>query len=383
MVEKIMIFFYRIGEIQNMKKLYKWFLPILVAIAICFNGCGNQDTANNSQVEASSSVSSIQEESSLSTESGEIFEFEIQGSQPSESEDSKEPIDVENVAGQASEFSISMVPEFSGSPYVEINGNIPWFNDEDMTTESYEYYAPLDTLGRCGVCIASIGQNLMPTEERGSIGSVKPSGWHLVKYNGVVDGNYLYNRCHLIGYQLSGENANVSNLITGTRYLNVNGMLGFENEVADYVQSTGNHVLYRVTPIFEGDNLVASGVLMEAKSVEDAGAGICFNVFCYNVQPGVAIDYATGDSALDGTVEESAKAKEETETQDQQQVTEETNSNRQAAEQEYVVNTNTNKFHRSDCSSVKKMKDKNKMEFTGSRDELINQGYEPCRNCNP
>ena len=382
MVEKIMIFFYRIGEIQNMKKLYKWFLPILVAIAICFNGCGNQDTANNSQVEASSSVSSIQEASSLNSESG-ASESEIQDSQSSESKDSKEPIDIENAAGQASEFSMSMVPEFAGSPYVEINGNIPWFNDEDMTTESYEYYSPLDTLGRCGVCIASIGQDLMPTEERGSIGSVKPSGWHLVKYNGVVDGNYLYNRCHLIGYQLSGENANVSNLITGTRYLNVNGMLGFENEVADYVQSTGNHVLYRVTPIFEDDNLVASGVLMEAKSVEDAGAGICFNVFCYNVQPGVAIDYATGDSALDGTVEESAKAKEETETQDQQQVTEETNSNRQAAEKEYVVNTNTNKFHRSDCSSVKKMKDKNKMEFTGSRDELINQGYEPCRNCNP
>ena len=365
-----------------MKKLYKWFLPILVAIAICFNGCGNNDEANNSQVEASSSISSIQEASSLSLKSG-ASESEIQDSQSSESEDSKEPIDVENAAGQASEFSMSMVPEFSGSPYVEINENIPWFNDEDMTTESYEYYAPLDSLGRCGVCIASIGQDLMPTEERGSIGSVKPSGWHLVKYNGVVDGNYLYNRCHLIGYQLSGENANVSNLITGTRYLNVNGMLGFENEVAEYVQSTGNHVLYRVTPIFEGDNPVASGVLMEAKSVEDAGAGVCFNVFCYNVQPGVAIDYATGDSALDGTVEESAKAKEETETQDQHQVTEETNSDRQEAEHEYVVNTNTNKFHRSDCSSVKKMKDKNKMEFTGSRDELISQGYEPCQNCNP
>ena len=191
---------------------------------------------------------------------------------------------------------------YSGKPYVEINQNVPYFADSELSTTSYEYYSDLDSLGRCGVCIASVGQDIMPTEKRGDIGSVKPTGWHTVKYAGVVDGNYLYNRCHLIGYQLTGENANNKNLITGTRYLNVEGMLPFENMVADYVKETGNHVMYRVTPVFDGNNLLASGVLMEAKSVEDNGAGILFNVFCYNVQPGVTIDYATGDSSVDGSV---------------------------------------------------------------------------------
>lgn len=199
-------------------------------------------------------------------------------------------------------FSISDVPAYSGNPYVSINGNIPYFEDKELSSDSYEYYSPLDDKGRCGVCIASIGQDLMPTEERGSIGSVKPTGWQTVKYAGIVDGNYLYNRCHLIGFQLSGENANSSNLITGTRYLNVEGMLPFENMVADYVKETGNQVMYRVTPIFEGSNMVASGVLMEAKSIEDSGDGILYNVYCYNIQPGIAINYANGDSQTDGTI---------------------------------------------------------------------------------
>lgn len=183
--------------------------------------------------------------------------------------------------------------------YEIINGNVPYFTDEDMVRDSYEEYAPLDALGRCGVCIANIGPDLMPTEERGEIGSIRPSGWNQEKYPGLVDGNYLYNRCHLIGYQLSGENANVQNLITGTRYLNTEGMLPFENMVADYVTETGNHVLYRVTPVFEGTNLLASGVLIEAKSVEDDGEGIQFHVYCYNVQPGVGIDYRDGSSWLE------------------------------------------------------------------------------------
>ena len=208
----------------------------------------------------------------------------------------------EVVAKASEEFSLSNVAVYSGSPYVEINQNVPYFADSELSKTSYEYYSDLDSLGRCGVCVASVGQDIMPTEKRGDIGSVKPTGWHTVKYAGVVDGNYLYNRCHLIGYQLTGENANNKNLITGTRYLNVEGMLPFENMVADYVKETGNHVMYRVTPVFDGNNLLASGVLMEAKSVEDNGAGILFNVFCYNVQPGVTIDYATGDSALDGSV---------------------------------------------------------------------------------
>ncbi len=184
---------------------------------------------------------------------------------------------------------------FSGEPYVEVNGNVPYFTEAEMTATSYETYAPLDALGRCGVATSCIGKELMPTEERGSIGQVKPSGWQTVKYD-FVDGKYLYNRCHLIGFQLTGENANKSNLITGTRYMNTEGMLPFENMVADYIKETGNHVLYRVTPVFQGNELVARGVLMEAKSVEDNGGGILFCVFVYNNQPGVEIDYLTGES---------------------------------------------------------------------------------------
>ena len=191
--------------------------------------------------------------------------------------------------------SIEEIPPFSGEPYVAVNGNVPFFVEEEYTTESYEFYSELDELGRCGMTMACIGVDIMPTEERGNIGSVKPSGWHSVKYD-CVDGKYLYNRCHLIGFQLAGENANKKNLITGTRYLNIEGMLPFEDMVADYVKETENHVLFRVTPIFEGDNLVATGVLMEGWSVEDNSESICFCVFAYNAQPGIVIDYATGDS---------------------------------------------------------------------------------------
>lgn len=201
---------------------------------------------------------------------------------------------------------LSEIPAYSGEAYVAIDDNVPDLPLSDADNGSFETYSSLDALGRCGVAYANVGRDLMPTEERGSIGQVKPSGWHTVKYD-CVDGKYLYNRCHLIGYQLTGENANEENLITGTRYLNTEGMLPFENMVVDYIKETGNHVLYRVTPVFEGDNLVASGVRMEAISVEDEGEGILFDVYCYNVQPGVTIDYATGESregeALSGTSE--------------------------------------------------------------------------------
>ena len=187
---------------------------------------------------------------------------------------------------------------YNGEPYVELNDNVPNFTTrEKNNTKAFENYHRLDALGRCGTAYANICKELMPTEKRGAIGMVKPSGWNTVKYD-VVDGKYLYNRCHLIGFQLAGENANKKNLITGTRYLNVDGMLPFEDEVADYVKDTDHHVLYRVTPVFKGDNLVAEGVEMEAYSVEDKGKGICFHVFVYNVQPGVTIDYATGESRL-------------------------------------------------------------------------------------
>ena len=191
--------------------------------------------------------------------------------------------------------SLDQIPPYFGQAYVPIDDNVPGFTEDELTTDSYEYYSPLDELGRCGFARSCVGVDLMPTEERGSIGSVKPSGWQTVKYD-CVDGKYLYNRCHLIGFQLTGENANEKNLITGTRYMNVDGMLPFENLVADYIHETNNHVLYRVTPVYNGADLVAQGVQMEAYSVEDNGDGVCFNVFCYNVQPGVEIDYATGEN---------------------------------------------------------------------------------------
>ncbi len=194
-------------------------------------------------------------------------------------------------------YDLSEVPEYSSSPYVILNDNKPEFEEKDLTTKSFEKYSNLDSLGRCGVAYANVSVDTMPTEKRGSIGMVKPSGWHTVKYD-IVDGKYLYNRCHLIGYQLTGENANTKNLITCTRYMNTVGMLEFENQVADYVKKTNNHVLYRVTPIYEGNNLLASGVTMEAKSVEDHGEGLQFFVYVYNVQDGIKIDYQTGESVL-------------------------------------------------------------------------------------
>ena len=260
---------------------------------------------------------------------------------------------------RAPEISMEEIPAYAGEPYVVIHDNVPSFTQEDLVTDSYESYSELDALNRCGVVMACIGQDLMPTQERGSIGQVKPTGWQTVKYD-CVDGKYLYNRCHLIGFQLTGENANECNLITGTRYLNVEGMLPFENMVADYVTETGNHVLYRVTPIFEGDNLVASGVQMEAQSVEDDGEGIAFNVYCYNVQPGVEIDYATGDSWLAEQTESTT-----------------------GGGQTYVLNTSSQKFHLPECSSVESIQEQNKQTVTCDRQDLIDQGYEPCGRCDP
>ena len=245
-------------------------------------------------------------------------------------------------------FDLSSVPAYSGTPYAVVNDNVPFFNKEEMeaATTSYEKYAPLDAMGRCGVCVASVGIDIMPTEERGEIGPVKPSGWNQKKYPGIVDGNYLYNRCHLIGYQLTGENANTQNLITGTRSLNVDGMLPFENMVADYVKETGNHVLYRVTPVFENENPLASGVLMEGKSVEDGGEGILFCVYCYNAQPGIFIDYTDGASVLvEGTVQESSIP----DSSNQQTVPEEADQQSQEIQEQsrgnYAVNSKNGKIH--------------------------------------
>ena len=266
-----------------------------------------------------------------------------------------------------------------------MNGNIPYFTADELTGSSFELYSDLDALGRCGTAYASIGQDLMPTEERGSIGMVKPTGWHTVRYDDLVDGKYLYNRCHLIGYQLTGENANTSNLITGTRYLNIEGMLPFENMVADYVEETGNHVMYRVTPNFEAENLLASGVLMEGYSVEDSGSGICFCVYAYNVQPGIEIDYANGESKLAEGVqsEQPPTAIVPAPTPTPEPEPEEPGSGSQDTSVTYILNTNTKKFHYPTCSSVDDMKEENKQEFFGTRDDAIAQGYSPCGRCKP
>lgn len=266
-------------------------------------------------------------------------------------------------------FSLTDISPYTGQPYAVVNGNIPYFSEGALTDRAYESYSELDDLGRCGAACACIGLDIMPAEERGSIGQIKPSGWHTVKYD-IVDGNYLYNRCHLIGYQLSGENSNEKNLITGTRYMNVSGMSPFENAVADYVRETGNHVLYRVTPVFEEDNLLASGVLMEAESVEDKGAGILFCVYVYNVQPGIIIDYATGESSLAISEQEASAEVFQGAQAEFQEIT-------------YILNTNTKKFHYPSCSSVSQMKESNKKEFTGGREDVISQGYEPCGRCKP
>ena len=214
---------------------------------------------------------------------------------PAETVEAAEPTEpTESAAEQEAFYTLDTIPDYSGTPYIELNGNEPGFTDDDLTTNSFESYSELDELGRCGTAYACVGQDLMPTEERGNISRVKPTGWVQNQYD-FVNGKSLYNRCHLIAYQLTGENANWQNLITGTRSMNEE-MIPFENQVADYVKETDNHVLYRVTPIFEGDELVARGVQMEALSVEDGGDGISFNVYLYNVEDGVVIDYATGEN---------------------------------------------------------------------------------------
>lgn len=264
----------------------------------------------------------------------------------------------------AGPFDYNNVPAYSDKLYVEINNNIPFFDEDDYTTKSYETYSALDSLGRCGVAMACIGKDLMPTENRGDIAGVTPSGWWQASYD-IVDGKYLYNRSHLIGWQLAGENDNDKNLITGTRTFNQLGMLPFENMVADYLkEEPNNHVLYRVTPIFVGDELVARGVLMEGWSVEDNGDAVCFNVFIYNNEPGIEIDYKTGESHLEGEKPSTPGGSEPV---------------------KYIANINPNsmKFHKPDCSSVSKMSEKNKLEVTATREQMIADGYKPCGICNP
>lgn len=375
-------------------------LSCFLIFALCFSmlsACGS-DTAPSDHSPSSSlqvEISDLQDSTPGETEERDGFEsldsasckgdtVPSQSDAPSASQGQQTESSAPTEITTASSFSLSDVPAYSGKAYTSVNGNVPYFTAAELTTTSFETYSDLDTLGRCGVTYACIGQDLMPTEERGSIGMVKPTGWHTVRYDDLVDGNYLYNRCHLIGYQLTGENANTKNLITGTRYLNIEGMLPFENMVADYIQETNNHVLYRVIPIFEGNNLLANGVLMEGYSVEDKGAGVSYCVFAYNVQPGIEIDYATGESKLaDGAQQEEQKTATVTPTPSPEPEKQEPVTGSEASQAEYILNTNTKKFHYPTCSSVNDMKDKNKQEFFGTRDEAISNGYSPCGRCKP
>lgn len=272
------------------------------------------------------------------------------------------------------DFGELVVPAYSGSPYVELNGNIPFFNEDDFTTETFEYYSDLDSLGRCGVAYANVCQDIMPEkgEKRGEIGQVRPSGWVTATYPEVISDRYLYNRCHLIGWQLCGENANTKNLITGTRYLNIEGMLPFENAIDDYVEETNNHVLYRVTPYYTGTNLVADGVLMEAHSVEDDKLVFC--VWAYNVQPYIHINYATGesyqiDTAISGTnsssVTQSTEVEEDLDT----------------LVFDFVLNTSSMKAHDETCSYAQNMSKNNRQEFSGTFNDVLDMGYSLCKSC--
>ena len=324
----------------------------LLAIATIFTGCASADLSGTEGA-------------------GHAAGAVVAGEDSSGALGSKDKADgpQEDLVNNNSYVSHDAIPAYDGKAYVAVNNNEPFFTDSDMTTTAFENYSDLDSLGRCGVAYANICKDIMPTEERGKIGMIKPSGWHTVKYD-VIKDRYLYNRCHLIGYQLAGENANPKNLITGTRYLNVEGMLPFENLVADYVNNTGNHVLYRVTPMFSGSNLVANGVLIEAKSVEDNGGGILFNVYCYNVQPGVGINYENGDSWLDGTTGSASSGSDTSATE---------NSDADSSNSETMVHITATgkKYHRAGCRTLKKS------DTEVTLDEAKSMGLSPCGICNP
>ena len=327
------------------RRTYGFLTGLLLILSVCLTSCGNQGQTDSGKDSNTQSGTKVAAEDHSAEEKGSDSESYV---------------------------TVDDVPAYSGEPYVEVNDNQPEFTEEELTTVSYEDYSELDELGRCQSAEACIGQDLMPTEARESISSVKPTGWKNKSYD-TVDGGYVYNRCHLIGFQLTGENANEENLITGTRYMNVEGMLPFEDEVAAYIKETDNHVMYRVTPVFEGDDLVASGVQMQAESVEDDGVGISFNVYVYNVQPYVVIDYKTGENwEGDEIAEPEGKWADGTEAEPSD-----------TKEQMYILNKNTKKFHKPECSGAKKIKAKHKGEYTGSRQTLIDEGYEPCGNCNP
>ena len=363
-------------KIKNVRvlKILLVMLVLLASLYGCSSGANNTGSKNESAYNENYDSSMTNEAVDENNDEEQDDKKETQTPKPT-SEATKEATATKKASKESDNSSI---PKYAGKAYVVLNNNKPTFSSSELKNKSYEHYGKLDSLGRCTVAKACIGKDIMPKGKRGAIGSVKPTGWHTVKYD-IVDGKYLYNRCHLIGYQLTGENANERNLITGTRYLNVDGMLPFEDMVADYVKETGNHVLYKVTPVYKGKNLVASGVKMEAKSVEDKGKGICFNVYVYNVQPGVTIDYATGESKLSSggtstTKEQSTSKKTSTSKKS-------SSSKASTKKTTYILNVNTKKYHIPGCKSVARMKASNKKKFVGTAKELENKGYTACKNC--
>ncbi len=366
------------------KKL-KSLLSILCLLAVLFSavtftGCDSESTREDTT------------EIIKTTENNQLTENEIEDTTDNsavkettekvEDETTEKETKPNSVGDDNSKVVLSEIPVYSGRPYVVINNNVPSFNKYELTTKGYETYASLDSFGRCGGAVASCGREIMPRpdEERGSISAVKPSGWVQAQYD-WVSGKYLYNRCHLIGWQLSAENANKRNLITGTRYMNTEGMLPFENMVADYIKETNNHVAYRITPIYDDNDLVASGVQMEAFSVEDGGEGICFNVFCYNVQPGVKIDYSTGRSWADGSIATTTEKQVVAAPVETTEKVVEITTQQNVVASQYILNTNTKKIHKTHCHHINKMNESNKKSYSGSLDDLYSQGYTTCGTC--
>jgi len=356
---------------KNAKRLLALLLSIVMLLS--FVGCDidSSDYGEGSTIESSSSItdnttdtsSDITDSSNGTSSTPSTESSTTQRPTPSTTQ---KPDNSVVGTGTAKAVDPSTLPAFSGTAWTVVNDNQPNFSASELTTKGYEKYSSLDSLGRCGVALASCGKEIMPgaNEERGSISSVKPSGWVQKSYSDI-SGGYLWNRCHLIGWQLSAENANRQNLITGTRYMNINGMLPFENMVADYIKETGNHVAYRITPIFEGRNLVCSGVQMEAYSVEDDGDGICFNVYCYNVQPGITINYSTGDSSGPSNESSSNPSTEQSSSNDNQAA---------SGDMVWIPNSGSKYHSRSGCSNMK-----NPRQVT--KREAENEGYEPCKKC--
>ena len=423
---------YRSG--RRLKKALSAVLLVLLILAFIGirwreNG-GTFDAAGPEQTQEAASRAGTEEsqdagQSGSADQSGSAGQYQSEASAAEQPESSSgipaDKPDEKPAAKQAVDFSLDMVPPFSGQAYADINGDVPFFTEEEMTSEAFHEYWPLDELGRCTGAYACVGPETLPKQKRGDISEVRPTGWNTNRYSDI-DGEILFNRCHMIGHMLTGQDANERNLITGTRYMNVEGMLPFEESVVMYVEGTGHHVMYRVRPYFDGDNLVCTGVLMEARSVEDPLVQFC--AFCYNVQPGFEIDYATGDnwragdrqsgdvqrivadpdtdeagtrqggegetaaeaasdtaSAEDQSAAESAEAAQNAGTEAQAEDASENEGSQE--EITYILNTNTHKFHMPYCDSVKDMKEKNKQETTLDREAVISQGYSPCNRCHP